>query len=687
MEQKRLDLLHGLLNDIYHADSSAELRAVLDKYADIPEIKSSAPVQTLLEDVRILGNELVLLRERHASDRVNTLSEKEQKELFETNRILDENQFDYHFQPIVNSIDGEIYSFEALMRPRSEICPSPFHIMKYAEFCNRLDDVESITFLNVLGFLDKNKELFGNRRLFINSIPKAQLDDEDYNATMTLLGRNPGCVVMEMTEQSQLNDKELDEINEVYRTAGVETAIDDYGTGYSNIQNLLRYMPQYVKIDRSLMTEIQNNKKKRHFVREIIEFCHENGIKALAEGIETTEELRTVILLGVDLIQGYYTSRPGPDIIDSIPQEIRQEIRQYQQERIEGKKLSIYTAANNERILLDKLARDNFQCVIAGKNGCNNVTFIGSPGYDTNINISVANDFNGTITLENATLSNDNHRPCIDIGENCKVKLVLEGTNKLKKGGIRVPESSQLVCCGSGSLSLYIDGSGYYGIGNDAVSRHGELIFEQGINIESFAATGVCIGSGLGGKIRLIRGQFCFAMHSYIGIGIGALNADSDVEIFACDISMDLSMQTGAAIGSFEDNCALDVAHSALKLYLSGTDIVAIGTVSGESCNVRICESSVLVNMAADNCSAIAALNGRTDFGISKASLHITAKGDNALAIGGYNKNTLAQISNADSSINLITKADYMNFTEKENFEISGGRARIFINDVAVYDV
>ena len=78
----------------------------------------------------------------------------------------------------------------------------------------------------------------------------------------------------------------------------MEIAIDDYGSGYSNVNNLLRYMPEYVKIDRMLLTGIDADPHRQHFVKDIIEFTSTNDIKALAEGVETTKEMKTVIQLG-----------------------------------------------------------------------------------------------------------------------------------------------------------------------------------------------------------------------------------------------------------------------------------------------------------------------------------------------------------------------------------------------------
>ena len=126
-----------------------------------------------------------------------------------------------------------------------------------------------------------------------------------------------------------LDDSNLDRLKEFFASLDIDIAVDDYGTGYSNISNLLRYMPNYVKIDRSLLSEIQNKPQKQHFVREIIDFCHNNDILALAEGVETSEELSQVIHLGADLIQGFYTARPSATPIERIDDTVRSQIKRF----------------------------------------------------------------------------------------------------------------------------------------------------------------------------------------------------------------------------------------------------------------------------------------------------------------------------------------------------------------------
>ena len=257
------------------------------------------------------------------------LSEEELQEAKVVGNILDNNLFTYHFQPIVRAKDGSIYAYEALMRTNVEPRVSPIQVIKYAEHLGRLYDVEKATFFNVMKCIEDNKDLFEGKKVFVNSIPGEQLEGEDAKHLALKLRKFSSSVVVELTEQTEADDDALERMKESFRAMGVETAVDDYGTGYSNIINLLRYAPNYVKIDRMLLSGIQDNLQKQHFVKSIIEFARENDFKALAEGIETPQELETVIALGVDLIQGYYTARPNSEVVQEISEEIREEIKAY----------------------------------------------------------------------------------------------------------------------------------------------------------------------------------------------------------------------------------------------------------------------------------------------------------------------------------------------------------------------
>ncbi len=681
----KLIQLHELLHRFSALRNCEETDALFSEYSESMNAASDSALSAVLDDLRMLCDELISSRcmvSADGSDSAGRLTPQQQAEYAEADRVISLNLFNYHFQPIINAHNGEIYAYEALMRPDSDICTSPYHIIKYAEYSKRLNDIERATFMNVLkliGILDKNYRFFNQKRIFINSIPKTVLSEDDRKSVNQLLTTYSDRVVVEMTEQAELNDPELDAIKKMYSELGVKIAIDDYGTGYSNIQNLLRYMPDYVKIDRSLLSGIQNDQKKRHFVREIIDFCHDNNILALAEGVETEEELHTVIKLGADLIQGYYTSRPARAVIEAIPDSIRQEIVRYHQEREDGRAKQVYTADSNERISLDRLVKEDYTSVLITESS-GDVTLVGTPGAVTRIHIDVAKYYKGCVTLENANILSEKNRPAIDIGANSDVKLLLAGNNKLDKGGIRVPEDSRLLCCGIGDLSISVDGLCFYAIGNDEGSRHGELVFEQGILIENTSPSGICIGSGLGGVIRIRQGRFSFNMRGYVGVGIGALNADTDIELFACDMNMDLTLEHGVGIGSLYGSAKANIQHASVKIDLSGSELVGIGTINGSEDCLEICEASAALNVFGDNCSAIAALNGNTHFELSKAGLNITASGDKAMAIGGHNGTTNISLVNSATSIDLSSSSYQANFVPKENVIISGGRTKFTVN-------
>ncbi|MGN0586334.1 MAG: EAL domain-containing protein [Oscillospiraceae bacterium] len=241
--------------------------------------------------------------------------------------LIEQNLFRYCFQPIVDAKTGDIYAYEALMRTDDSIHMSPLEILNAASQCGRLYDIERATLYNVMEHYVHTPEVFGRKKVFINLIPGYFLNEADYAMIGTKYGEYMDNFVFEITEQNTLSDDELDRIKKLggdYRSNQV--AVDDFGTGHSNIVNLLRYSPQIIKIDRFLITDIDKDVNKQMFIKSTIEFARLNSIKVLAEGVETSEEMKTVISFGVDYIQGYYTGRPVFDPISEIDESIREEI-------------------------------------------------------------------------------------------------------------------------------------------------------------------------------------------------------------------------------------------------------------------------------------------------------------------------------------------------------------------------
>ena len=671
MSEKSNDCLwiHELLCELKDVSTDGERMALIERFRreHTGDIENA-----VIDDADTLAEMLISLKNSGTDHKLANLSEAELAELQETEHIIDENLFDYYFQPIVSAKDGEIYSYEALMRPKSDMKLTPYHILKYASLVNRLPDIERGTFLNVLGIIDVRKEDFFGKSVFINSIPEAKMSTEDFRKVTKMLLKHSDMAVVEMTEQSEIDDESLESLKERYRNMGVKMAIDDYGSGYSNAGNLLRYMPNFVKIDRSLLTDIQNSPKKRHFVREIIHFCHENDILALAEGVETAEELHTVILLGADLIQGYFTARPAPEIIGSIPEDIKQMIKRYHQEREDGIGQQVYIADVSERIILERLMQSGMKCIVIGSNGSGDISIEGSSELDSQIRIETRKGYSGRITLENAWLNSIKNKPCIDIGEDNEVTLVLSGDNKLDTGGIRVPQSSKLTIAGEGRLAINVNGKEFYGIGNGAGMWHGDITFEQSgrITVNADGEKGVAIGSGNGGVININAGQYRLNVQGDVNVGIGALYAESDMVIHDCDIGMEMNSARGTAIGSIGKSDFITIFKTSLKIFMTGIELVGIGTLDGEKTEFAIREASCFITIKGERCSAIAALEGSTDTSIDRAAFGLTVSGKQALGIGGFTRNTTIHHNSAEVHIKVDTPVDINDYIDRQRISI-----------------
>ncbi len=613
------------------------------------------------------------------------LSPEEKKEMKEVARILDKNLLKYFFQPIVNATDGEIFSYEALMRSNTDMRIPPLLIIKYADMLNRLDDVENATFKNVLKIVDERPDIFETRKVFINSIPGTKLKDSDRAAIKESLLSKSGSAVVELTEESELSDDQLKSIKTEYRSMGIDLAIDDYGTGYSNVSNLLRYMPNYVKIDRALLTDIQDSSQKQHFVREIIDFCHTNGIKALAEGVETRDELHEVIRLGADLIQGYYIARPAEKIITSIDSGVKMEINHFHQEREDGTADEVFVAGKTNRISLNSLVKDKITTIVIGdsKATFRDLTITGTPNLDTGMHIEILDDFEGHLVLDSVCLSNKKQRPCISIGENSNVLIDFEGENILKGNGIRVPESSSLTLKGDGNLKINTSGSDAYGIGNSKKEAHGSIGFYQDgeIIIEANGQILTGIGSGLGGQIAINKGKYIIRLRGDPGVCIGSHEGSLPLKIHDTDILLINNVYEGVGAGSLRGDTDIEVWRALLRSEGGGGRICVLGSLTGSRANVMLHDMSCHINVQSDYSVAVGSLYGTTTFSISTAALSYVGRGMNALVYGG-NNNTRININNTDVNIDMTNSNGLITKAPEENISEANGRNKTTLKEL-----
>lgn len=267
------------------------------------------------------GNKVKRRREE-----ISSINEKQKKDISIVNSIIDNNEVGYHFQPIVDAKNGDIVAYEALMRPTVTPYFGPQSVIDYAIMLNRLMDVERLTFNNVLRIVDEKKNELMGKKVFINSIPGSPLEMKTEKDLLEKIKKVSYAIVIEFTEHTEADEYFLNRAKSFCKENNIAYALDDYGTGYSNAVNLINYMPNYVKVDRMLLSGIEKNKQKQHFVKEVIKFAHDNNFKVIAEGVETLSEMNMSISLGADFLQGYYLARPEAEMIKNLKTEVINEI-------------------------------------------------------------------------------------------------------------------------------------------------------------------------------------------------------------------------------------------------------------------------------------------------------------------------------------------------------------------------
>lgn len=244
------------------------------------------------------------------------------------NRLLDEKLIKFAFQPIIDVRTGKVFAYEALMRPLLEDFKSPLEILAVAAAQSKLGPLERLVTLSVFEVIAERSNEFGDAKIFMNSIPSQILSDEDHMYIKRHFSDHFSQVVVEVTEEENNSPEMMITKTSFIRGCGMQVAIDDFGSGYSNEVRILSMNPDIVKIDRGLVAGICYSADKQRLVSNLVSFAHSKGILVIAEGVENAEDLGCLVHLEIDYVQGYYTGRPSFDFedINEQAQEKLQEI-------------------------------------------------------------------------------------------------------------------------------------------------------------------------------------------------------------------------------------------------------------------------------------------------------------------------------------------------------------------------
>lgn len=187
---------------------------------------------------------------------------------------------------------------------------SAFHVAESAGVASRLD----LACMNAA--LAGAGSLTHGARLFVNASPMTLLDGtvdpSELERQLLSSGSTPESVVIELTEHAEVDDlATLGDITGALRGVGFGLALDDAGAGNNSLERIARLRPDYVKIDRSLVSGCDRDQALRQLVEVLASFGRMLGARVVAEGVETLGELHAVSAAGADLAQGYVIARPS----------------------------------------------------------------------------------------------------------------------------------------------------------------------------------------------------------------------------------------------------------------------------------------------------------------------------------------------------------------------------------------
>src|SRR4051812_15375677 len=211
------------------------------------------------------------------------------------------------FQPILTSDGRQVYGHEVLLRSDEPNLTDPVQVLEAAEMLGSLDELGRVIRQRAV---EAFVQLPSDGLMFVNLHPK-DLTDPALFLSSEPLSSIADRVVLEITERSSL--EKLDKVAErvaSLRRMGFRIAIDDLGAGYAGLTTLAQLEPEIVKLDMSLVRDVHTNGTKRKVVRSMTQLAREIGAMVVAEGVETEDELDTVVNLGCDFVQGFYFARP-----------------------------------------------------------------------------------------------------------------------------------------------------------------------------------------------------------------------------------------------------------------------------------------------------------------------------------------------------------------------------------------
>lgn len=221
---------------------------------------------------------------------------------------LDNQDLRLAVQPIVDAKTEAPVAYECLLRSRHPVLTGPLHVLTAAESHNMLAAVSQEVIKRATEWLD---HLAPTAKLFMNVHPDELADGPAFLERLTPLRAHADRVVLEITERNRLHGiNNWETVVQSLTDAGFALAVDDLGAGYSSLSVLAELQPAYVKVDMSIVRNIDTDSRKQRLVDLLVRFADATDATLVAEGVETEAEAAALRDCGAHLLQGYLFGRP-----------------------------------------------------------------------------------------------------------------------------------------------------------------------------------------------------------------------------------------------------------------------------------------------------------------------------------------------------------------------------------------
>lgn len=234
-------------------------------------------------------------------------------------RAIAEDLFEVYYQPVYSLHQQRFVTLEALSRLRHPELGwiSPDIFIRLAEKNHLITQITELQLRRVCRFLCENPALRASiANVKINLSPLDLIQSESGSHLVRILGEYGlpcSCFQFEITETVATEySASLTRVAESLQAAGIGLCLDDFGSGYANLNTVMQLPFSVIKLDRSLLFHICTDKKAALFYQSIVAAFCRLGYRIVAEGVETQEEMELLRSWNVDMIQGYYFSRPLP---------------------------------------------------------------------------------------------------------------------------------------------------------------------------------------------------------------------------------------------------------------------------------------------------------------------------------------------------------------------------------------